>query len=112
MRVAVIGAGAIGGWVAGRLALAGHEVSIVARGASAAAIRDGLTLVERNVESIAYPHIVTDTAELQTQDVLIIAVKAPAMADAAETSRTIVGPDTLLEPMMNGDPWRYAGAEP
>ena len=86
--VGVVGAGAIGGWVAAKLALAGHRVSVLARGETRQAIeRDGLILGEHG-ESRTAPVVVSDDAEaLGPQDVLIVAVKAPSLADAAEAAR-------------------------
>lgn len=112
MRISIIGAGAIGGWVAGRLTLAGHDVSVLARGATAAALSDGITLVERGAESIAHPRVVTDPESMAPQDIVIIAVKSPALAEAAGTARTMIGPDTLIVPMMNGVPWWFVEGEP
>jgi len=110
--IGVIGAGAIGGWVAARLALAGNRVSLLARGATAEALIDGITIVERGAEQIARPKIATDAAKLGVQDVLVIAVKAPAMAEAAESVRAMIGRDTLIVPMMNGVPWWFVDGAP
>ena len=107
----VIGAGAIGGWVAGRLALAGNRVSVVARSATAG-LTNGITIVERGEERTAQLRIVTDPAAIGPQDFVIIAVKAPAMADAAEAARPLIGPDTVIVPMMNGVPWWFLDGKP
>ena len=112
MTITIIGAGAIGGWVAARLALAGHDVTVLARGATAEALADGITIVERGVEALASPQVVTDAAMLGPQDLLIIAVKAPALAEAAEAARSLIGPQTLIVPMMNGVPWWFVDDEP
>ena len=53
MKITIIGAGAIGGWVAGRLSQAGHDVSVLARSATAEALADGITLVERGDSQVA-----------------------------------------------------------
>ena len=110
--IGVIGAGAIGGWVAARLVLAGNRVSLLARGATADALRGGITVVERGEEQVAQPTIVTDAATLGVQDVLVIAVKAPALAEAARAARSMIGPDTLIVPMMNGVPWWFVDGAP
>ena len=109
--IGVIGAGAIGGWVAGRLALAGNRVSVLARGATADALRGGITIVERGEEQVAQMTIATDAATLGAQEVLVIAVKAPALAEAAQAARPMIGPDTLIVPMMNGVPWWFVTGE-
>lgn len=110
--IGIIGAGAIGGWVAGRLALAGNRVSVLARGATADALAGGITIVERGEEQVAQPTIATDAATLGTQDVLVITVKAPALAEAAQAARSMIGPETLIVPMMNGVPWWFVDGEP
>ena len=107
MRMTIIGAGAIGGWVGGRLALAGHDVSLLARGATVAALADGITIVERGLEAKAQPRIVTDPASICPQEMVIFAVKAPALAEAAEAARPLIGPGTIIVPMMNGVPWWF-----
>jgi 2-dehydropantoate 2-reductase len=108
IRIGVVGAGAIGGWIAARLALAGTAVSVLARGATLAALRrDGLHLRQsEKATRIAVPAS-DDPAELGIQDVLIVAVKAPALADAAEAARPMIGPETVIVPMLNGVPWWF-----
>jgi len=110
--IGVIGAGAIGGWVAGRLALAGNRVSVLARGATADALRGGTTIVEHGEEQVAQLNIATDAASIGPQDVVIIAVKAPALAEAAQAARAMTGPNTLIVPMMNGVPWWFMEGAP
>ncbi|MGI8610686.1 MAG: ketopantoate reductase family protein [Sphingomicrobium sp.] len=109
-RIAVVGAGAIGGWIAARLALAGEPVAMLARGDTLEALRSGgLRLTDgdalRNVEVRASD----DPAELGPQDVLVIAVKAPALAQAAEAARPMIDAETLIVPMLNGVPWWFTG---
>ena len=60
--IGIIGAGAVGGWVAGRLALAGNRVSVLARGATADALAGGITIVERGEEQVAQLTVATDSA--------------------------------------------------
>ena len=111
--IGIIGVGAIGGWIAARLALAGHPVSLLARGDTLAAIRSGgLILCDAGSNMTAQVAASNDPAELGIQDVLIIAVKAPALADAAEAARPLIGPDTLIVPMLNGVPWWFVRGEP
>lgn len=112
MNITIIGAGAIGGWVAGRLALAGHDVSVLARGATAAALEGGITIVEQGAEAVAQPRVATDGAAIGVQDILIIAVKAPALVEAAQAARPMIGADTLIVPMMNGVPWWFVDGAP
>jgi 2-dehydropantoate 2-reductase len=112
MQITIIGAGAIGGWVAGRLALAGHDVSVVARGATAAALADGITIVGQGHAVTARPRIVTDPGDVGAQEIVIFAVKAPALVEAAEAARPLIGPKTLILPMMNGVPWWFVDGAP
>src|SRR5215204_4701167 len=98
--IGVIGAGAIGGWVAAKLRLAGHHVAVAARGATRQEIeRKGLILRE-NGRSQTVQVAVGDATTLGPQDVLIIAVKSPGLADAAEAARGMIGPDTRIVPML------------
>jgi 2-dehydropantoate 2-reductase len=102
-RIAVAGAGAIGGWVAAKLALAGHRVSAFGRGGAVDTIR----LVETGNARDAQLEQASGPADL-----LIVAVKAPALADAAQAARRLIGPDTLILPMLNGVPWWFVPGEP
>jgi 2-dehydropantoate 2-reductase len=113
LRVGIIGAGAIGGWVGAKLALAGQRVSILARGETRGAIsREGLILSGQGTSQTAQVAVSDDAATLGLQDILVIAVKAPSLADAAEAARGMIGPDTLIVPMLNGVPWWFVAGEP
>ena len=78
MKIGIIGAGAIGGWVAARLAAAGEAVSLLAREATAEALRQGLELVDQGAMTLTRPNLSTSADELGEQDLLVIAVMAPA----------------------------------
>ncbi len=109
-RIAVVGAGAIGGWIAAKLAMSGDAVSMLARGGTLDALRSGgLRLTEDGAPRTLEVHASDDPAELGPQDVLVIAVKAPALADAAEAARPMIGAHTLVVPMINGVPWWFTG---
>ncbi len=111
-RIAVVGAGAVGGWIAGKLALAGQPVAVLARGATLDALRrEGLRLTEGGATAEVAVQASDDPSKLGPQDVLVIAVKAPALADAAEAARPMIGPRTRVVPMLNGVPWWFT-AEP
>lgn len=110
MKIAVIGAGAIGGFVGARLALAGEEVTFVVRGANLAAIRaGGIKLVETSGEE----RVTTDVAATDDyqaagpQDVVVLAVKAHQVADVAGRVGQLFGPDTVVVTMQNGIPFWY-----
>jgi len=98
MKIAVVGAGAIGGWVAARLALAGEPVmALTSRGPL-----DRIALKQGGE---------TQTHELVefegSAGVLIVAVKATALATAVRSAQPFVGPDTMIVPMLNGVPWWF-----
>ena len=84
LRVAVLGAGGVGGWYAGTLALAGHEVAVLARGAHLTAIRnDGLEL--RSSDGARHAHVLAsdDVRDLGQPQLVIVSVKAYSLADIA-----------------------------
>ena len=118
MHVLVIGAGAIGGWLGVKLANAGCDVSVVARGATLEALRaHGLRLQQGTETLTAKVRASAAPADLGVQDLVVVAVKAPAMAEVAKAIRPLLGPDTIVLTAMNGVPWwffdgfggRYAG---
>lgn len=108
MKITIFGAGAIGGYIAARLALSGEEVSVVARGPHLAAIRErGLLLDERGRRQ-AVRLIATDrAAELGPQDLVVIAVKAHAMPSVAPAISSLMSAETVLLPAQNGIPWWF-----
>jgi 2-dehydropantoate 2-reductase len=113
MNVAVLGAGAIGGWVAAKLALAGNRVSIVARGGTLEALRaEGLLLSEGQQTRRAAIAVADEASAIGPQELLVVAVKAPALAAAAEAARPMIGPGTIVLPMLNGVPWWFVDGEP
>lgn len=108
MNICVVGAGAIGGWVAAKLALAGQEVSVLARGDTLQLVRaEGLRLEERGEEFVAPVTASGDCASLGEQDILFIAVKAPALPSLASELRPLIGPETIIVPVLNGVPWWF-----
>jgi 2-dehydropantoate 2-reductase len=108
MKICVFGAGAIGGVVAARLALAGRPVSVVARGAHLEAMREyGLLLHDKDGRHRVAVEATDDPAALGVQDVVVIGVKAHGLAAAAETMAPLIGPETVLVPAQNGIPWWY-----
>lgn len=107
-KVALIGAGAIGGWLGALLAQAGAQVSAVARGHTLAALeRDGLTLRSADSEQRVPVRAVADTDRLGPQDLVILAVKAPALPQVAGLVTPLLGPDTVVLTAMNGVPWWF-----
>ena len=108
MKVCVVGAGAIGGWMGVKLAQAGHAVSVLARGATLAAIQhNGLQLIEAGATTGVSVTAAANAAELETPDLLIIAVKAPGLRDAAVSVKSLIGANTIVLTAMNGVPWWF-----
>lgn len=104
MRVAVVGVGGVGGYFGGRLAQAGHEVFLVARGAHLAAIRAGGLRVQSVAgDFLVRPAGATDRpAEVGPVDVVLVGVKAWQLAEAAAALGPLLGPDTAVVPLLNG----------
>jgi 2-dehydropantoate 2-reductase len=108
VKVCIYGAGAIGGWLGVKLARAGCEVSVVARGATLEAIRARGLRLHENGETLAAPvRCSASPAELGPQDLVVVAVKAPAMAEVAQGIGPLIGPRTVVLTAMNGVPWWF-----
>ncbi len=108
MKVCVFGAGAIGGHLAARLAKGGATVSVVARGAHLAAIQaQGLRVHAKDGDMVARVQASADAAALGPQDMVVVAVKAPALPAVAAGIGPLLGPDTPVMFAMNGIPWWY-----
>ncbi|MDM0026561.1 2-dehydropantoate 2-reductase [Variovorax saccharolyticus] len=110
MKIAVIGAGAIGGLVGAKLALAGEDVSFIVRGANFHAIRErGFKLIGAGgEEEIARDVKATDSYEQAgPQDIVILAMKAHQVEAVAEQVPRLFGPETLVVTMQNGIPFWY-----
>ncbi len=110
MKFAIVGAGAIGGYLGAKLALAGEDVTFIARNQNLAAINargfklineDGSEQVARSVRAVQH------MAEAGVQDVVLITLKAHQLAEVVGTLPALFGPDTLVVSMINGVPWWY-----
>lgn len=104
MRIAVFGAGAVGGYFGGRLAQAGEDVVFIARGDHLQALRKhGLRVDSVKGDFVLKPvHATDDPAEVGVVDVIIVGVKAWQVSEAADVMRPLVGPDTFVVPLQNG----------
>lgn len=104
MRIAVFGTGGVGGYFGGRLARAGHDVVFVARGAHLDAIRsDGLRVDSILGNFVVAPAQATDDlSTIGKVDVVLVAVKAWQVQEAARTIRPLIGRDTCVLPLQNG----------
>jgi 2-dehydropantoate 2-reductase len=108
MKICVFGAGAIGGYLAVELALAGHEVCVVVRGEHLAAIRArGLKLRIAGKEKIARVEASDDPAAFGPQDYVLCALKAHQAYEVADRFAPLLGPETAVVTAMNGIPWWY-----
>ena len=108
MKIAIVGAGAIGGFFAARLASTGCEVSMLARGAALEAIRTHGIRLESEGRSYAEKVRASDSAaELGVHDLVIPCVKAPALPAVAAQIAPLVGPATTVVPALNGVPWWF-----
>jgi 2-dehydropantoate 2-reductase len=108
MRVLVIGAGAVGSWLAGVLSRGGAEVALLARGATLVAVRaDGLTLIEGNRRETFRLPASGSAADLPRPDAVVLAVKTYAFAEAAASAAPALRHGPLLVTPMNGLPWWF-----
>ena len=110
MKIAIIGVGAIGGYVGVRLALAGEDVTFIARGANLAALRsNGIKLVSADgaEQTVAQVKATDDYAAAGAQDVVILAVKAHQVEALARDVPKLFGRETVVVPMQNGIPYWY-----
>ena len=108
MKICIYGAGAIGGWIGAALAQAGERLNVVARGATLEALqRDGLSLMRGDTRTRVPVNAAADPAELGPQNLVVVAVKAPALAGVAERIGPLLGPDTMVLVAMNGVPWWF-----
>jgi 2-dehydropantoate 2-reductase len=115
MKVAVIGAGAIGGLVGARLAKAGEDVTFLVRGANLEAIAArGVTLIEKDgTEQVVREVRATDDyASAGPQDVVVLAVKANQVDAVAPQMPALFGPETVVVTMQNGIPFWYFHRHP
>ena len=108
MKICIYGAGAVGGLIAGRLAQAGHEVSVVARGAQLTAIRErGLRFVSDGKDFQIKIQASEKPTELGPQDYVIVAVKGQSLPEVAAGIAPLLGPQTSIVTAMNGVPWWF-----
>ncbi len=110
MKICVVGAGAIGGLLAFRLAAAGHDLSVVARGAHREAIATrGLTLVDHQNDRTDTQAMAAseEPSDFGVQDVVFIGLKVHAIPAMLPRIASLVGPHTIVVPAINGVPWWY-----
>src|ERR1700735_5573619 len=110
MKIAIIGVGAIGGYVGIRLALAGEDVTFIARGANLEALRTrGIRLINSDGTEEAVPRVkATDNyADAGPQDIVVLGMKAHQVEAVTGEVPKLFGPKTVVIPMQNGIPYWY-----
>jgi len=108
MKICIYGAGAIGGYLGVQLARAGADISLIARGAHLAAMREhGLTLLAGEEKHIVHPRCTDDPAELGVQDYIIVTLKAHSITGVIEKMKPLLGPHTRIVTAVNGIPYWY-----
>jgi 2-dehydropantoate 2-reductase len=108
VKIAVFGAGAIGGLIAARLTAAGADVTVIARGPHLAAMQaHGLTLRSGGETLNVRPRCLADAAAAGAQDAVIVTLKAHGLPAAAPAIAAMMGPDTALVTAINGVPYWY-----
>jgi 2-dehydropantoate 2-reductase len=108
VRIIIVGAGAIGGYIGARLCLAGADVALVARGAHLRAMLErGLSVRSPDGDFTVKPEATDDLALVRTADVILLGIKAPGLPAVAQRLRPFLGPDTIVVSMQNGLPWWY-----
>jgi 2-dehydropantoate 2-reductase len=108
MRICVYGAGAIGGYLGCQLALAGQDVTLIARGPHLAALRArGVRLLIDGEERVVRPHATDDPSEAGPQDYVIVTLKAHSVPAITDALQPLLGPDSVVVWAVNGVPWWY-----
>jgi len=108
VRIAIAGAGAIGGYIGARLAKAGADVVLFARGPHLRAMQEaGLRVVSPEGDFDVKPEAVGELSAIGHADVVILGVKAHGIASLAPQLRPLFGPDTMVVSTQNGIPWWY-----
>jgi 2-dehydropantoate 2-reductase len=114
MRICIVGAGAIGGFIGTRLARSGaHQVGALARGATLAALRRHGWRLRQGGDLLTGAALASDRAtELGVQDLVVIAVKGPALTEVSRALAPLLAAHTLVLPAMNGVPWWFGRGVP
>lgn len=108
MRIAIFGAGAIGGLLGVKLAQAGADVSFIARGPHLAAMQSrGVTLLSGGERITVHPRCLSDPAEAGVHDYVLVTLKAHSLPGAARQIAQLMGPESALVTAVNGVPYWY-----
>ena len=113
MRFTVVGAGAIGGYVGACLARAGDEVTLIARGAHLAAIREhGIRVLSQDGDFLTRPQATGDMGAVADADVVFLALKAYSLPEVAGALHRALRPQVPVIAAQNGIPWWYFQGRP
>jgi 2-dehydropantoate 2-reductase len=114
MKACIYGAGAIGGFIGTRLAAAGEcQVAAIARGPTLAALREHGWRLRQGGALLQAPAVASDDPrELGVMDLVVVAVKGPALGEVARRMKPLLAPATIVLPAMNGVPWWFAQSTP
>ncbi len=108
MKIAIFGAGAIGGYLGAKLARAGEDVTLIARGPHLTAMQaNGLRVIEDDDEFVVQPRCLSDSREAGPQDYVVAALKAHQLTAALDNLSPLLGPETPVLAAQNGLPWWY-----
>jgi len=108
MKFLIAGAGAIGGYIGARMAQAGFDVTLFARGPHLRAMQDrGVQVKSSQGDFVARPTIASSLAEVGPADVVFLGVKAHGLPQLAPQLKPVLGPDTAVVSTQNGIPWWY-----
>ena len=108
MKIVIAGAGAIGGYIGARLAHAGADVVLFARGPHLRAMQQhGVKVISPDGDFSARPQVTDDLATIGLADAVFLGVKAHGLTGLAPQLRPLFGPDTVVVSTQNGIPWWY-----
>ena len=108
MKICIYGAGAIGGYLGVQLALAGEDVTLIARGPHLEAMqKNGVKLLIDGEERVAHPRCTDDPSEAGPQDCVIVTLKAHSAPRVVDAMQPLLGPETTVVSAVNGVPWWY-----
>ena len=106
-KIAIVGAGSVGGFVGGKLALAGEDVTFIARGATLKALQQGFTMIDPTGARHAPPVKAAAIDAAGPFDLVFLGLKAQQIGAAAPMLKNLLGPDTPVVALQNGVPWWY-----
>jgi 2-dehydropantoate 2-reductase len=108
MRIAIYGAGAIGGYLGAHLAIAGEDVTLIARGPHLTAMQQrGLRLIVDGEERVAHPRCIEHPEEAGPQDYVLLTLKAHQLPEVATRIPSLLDEETVVVTTQNGLPWWY-----